>query len=98
MYVPLSVLVVVAVVMWYDVYIPISKEPISYLIKTYETTFLGSATLKMQLVINTNSLFLMPSISKEMANLDRDSLLFCSLEESEIEKNLDLQSFLKFKF
>ena len=81
-----------------DVYIPISKEPISYLIKTYETTFLGSATLKMQLVINTNSLFLMPSISKEMANLDRDSLLFCSLEESEIEKKLDLQSFLKFKF
>ena len=52
----------------------------------------------MQLVINTNSLFLMPSISKEMANLDRDSLLFCSLEESEIEKKLDLQSFLKFKF
>ena len=93
MYVPLSVLVVVAVVMWYDVYIPISKEPISYLIKTYETTFLGSATLKMQLVINTNSLFLMPSISKEMANLDRDSLLFCSLEESEIEKIFDLQSF-----
>ena len=40
----------------------------------------------------------MPSISKEMANLDRDSLLFCSLEESEIEKKMDLQSFLKFKF
>ena len=40
----------------------------------------------------------MPSISKEMANLDRDSLLFCSLEESEIEKNLDLQSFLSLNF
>ena len=75
---------------WY-VYIPISKEPISSLVKTYETTFLGSATQKMQLVISTNSLFLMPSISKEMANLDRDSLLFSTLE-SEVEK-MDLQSF-----
>lgn len=81
---------VVAVVTWY-VYIPISKEPISSLVKTYETTFLGSATQKMQLVISTNSLFLMPSISKEMANLDRDSLLFSTLE-SEVEK-MDLQSF-----
>ena len=60
------------------------QKPISFLVKTYETTFLGSATQKMQLVINTNSLFLMPS--KEMANLDRDSLLF-SILESELGKN-----------